>query len=710
MTERIIEIEAESLEQARERIRSQIPEGFHLLSEKVISDGKPKTVRVVAGTIEEAFAKAQSKVPNDADVLEKKEITAPQRKVIIIEAYDGYDARRRAEYQAKSQFGDAATVGSLKLKIAGKKGFLGIGRKPNQYEAEILQPAIVELTYRTKARISARIDTLESLIAALGDKDENVWKPAVEALAGIGAPAVEPLVAALRDEDEFIRRGAAEALLALRLRRMVQLDEDRYADNALITHAEYQLFLDEFQAQGKYHQPDHWSGYQFPIGQELEPVVGVRFSDAVAFCEWLTQRELGRWYYLLPQKGEPSLNDLSGSNQAELAEGVGYWVSERDKGQFVRAKGEETCINSSTVGRWIIRDLKVASDLARELDLDRARKLDLNLANTLAGKLARASDRASHFARDLDRARGLARDLTLATALASALVGATDRNSDLALASALVAASARDPDFALALDRARNLAAGLDLNSALVNSSASALVRGLVRALASALASSSANALDRACTKAHDMVRDLVHDLPHDLSTAIHLDRALDYAQNLARRSAISRDRDFLNWLACASDRASTSDLSRADPFVRTVGSGLSRLLGLSSALYHALALAHDLGLNPNLDLDLALDRSLFSGLDSDRKEVSSLVRQHVRFNALTLILGLEVQLREQLRFRTRQADTGGSGAVAEAMKYLVDTYFALYMDFCILEERIQGSLSAVEGIRIIKERKKKDA
>jgi hypothetical protein len=51
MADKTIEIEAETLEEAREQVKSQIPEGLHLLSEQVISDGKPKTVRVVARNV-----------------------------------------------------------------------------------------------------------------------------------------------------------------------------------------------------------------------------------------------------------------------------------------------------------------------------------------------------------------------------------------------------------------------------------------------------------------------------------------------------------------------------------------------------------------------------------------------------------------------------------------------------------------------------------
>jgi hypothetical protein len=59
---------------------------FHLLSERVVSDGKLHTIQGVAETIEAAFTKAQSKMPNNAAVLEKKVLTAPEQKVVTVEA------------------------------------------------------------------------------------------------------------------------------------------------------------------------------------------------------------------------------------------------------------------------------------------------------------------------------------------------------------------------------------------------------------------------------------------------------------------------------------------------------------------------------------------------------------------------------------------------------------------------------------------------
>lgn len=68
--ERTIEVEADSLEEARERLLTQVPEGFALRSERIISDGKPQALQAFGDTTKAALAKEQSRVPSNAEILE----------------------------------------------------------------------------------------------------------------------------------------------------------------------------------------------------------------------------------------------------------------------------------------------------------------------------------------------------------------------------------------------------------------------------------------------------------------------------------------------------------------------------------------------------------------------------------------------------------------------------------------------------------------
>lgn len=153
MSEQTIEVQADSLEEAKEKIRAQIPEGLQLLSEEVISNGKPKIIKCTSDTLEAAFETARSKIPVGADVVGRKELSAPEKKVITVEADDEQTAR----VQAERQIGSTERVEGITLIELGKKGLLGIGKKPNRYEIQVFRQAIVEVTYREKVKIRATI-------------------------------------------------------------------------------------------------------------------------------------------------------------------------------------------------------------------------------------------------------------------------------------------------------------------------------------------------------------------------------------------------------------------------------------------------------------------------------------------------------------------------------------------------------------------------
>lgn len=101
-----------------------------------------------------------------------------------------------------------------------------------------------------------------------------------------------------------------------------RIDDDTFIDDTLVTCAEYQLFIDEMREQGKYYQPDHWASYQFPKGQAQEPILGVRHSDAVAFCKWLTKRNEEKSKWRLPTSDEAIISPLK-PYKKEL---MGYWL------------------------------------------------------------------------------------------------------------------------------------------------------------------------------------------------------------------------------------------------------------------------------------------------------------------------------------------------------------------------------------------------
>lgn len=157
-----IEFEAETLDEARKRLKTRKPKGFVLISERVISDGTPQTVKASADTIEEATIEARNKIPNGAEVLETKELESASKETLIVEAFDEQIARIAARSKGLELFGRVGDIVKIRMVSAGRKGLLGVGKQPNQYEVEIHQRAEVSLTYKTKAKIRAQFQSKES--------------------------------------------------------------------------------------------------------------------------------------------------------------------------------------------------------------------------------------------------------------------------------------------------------------------------------------------------------------------------------------------------------------------------------------------------------------------------------------------------------------------------------------------------------------------
>lgn len=144
-----IEIEDESLEGAKAIVTAQIPKGQRIRVERVLVDGKPQTVTGSAETFDAAFAEAQHVVPSTAKILSRTKMSAPDVKRVTIEAFDMSSAKRQAEAQFKNA--RATNVTTTRL---GRKGFLGIGKKPNLYEVEVHLLAVVEIAFKPRFKVS----------------------------------------------------------------------------------------------------------------------------------------------------------------------------------------------------------------------------------------------------------------------------------------------------------------------------------------------------------------------------------------------------------------------------------------------------------------------------------------------------------------------------------------------------------------------------
>jgi NACHT domain len=142
------------------------------------------------------------------------------------------------------------------------------------------------------------------------------------------------------DKDIELRHKIANALLTQRDQDLTPDEETPIKDHTMIDTsfikiAEYQLFLD--QQENHTHQPDHWQDDRFPTGKGLDPILGLRPSDANAFCTWLTARASDAWHYRLPISEETQNLSLGEA-------GIGYWI-DNGKG-FVWVKEGPLSLNN----------------------------------------------------------------------------------------------------------------------------------------------------------------------------------------------------------------------------------------------------------------------------------------------------------------------------------------------------------------------------
>lgn len=149
MSENTIEVEAESIEEAREKAKLLIPEGYVWSSERIASYGSTWTKQYIADTIEDAHAKAENEIPKNAIIIEQKIIASPKTETISFEAIN----ESSANWRIHDRFGDSIIIKSLNLSKKGRAGVFGIASKPNQYEATVLFPATIEISYKTNVRL-----------------------------------------------------------------------------------------------------------------------------------------------------------------------------------------------------------------------------------------------------------------------------------------------------------------------------------------------------------------------------------------------------------------------------------------------------------------------------------------------------------------------------------------------------------------------------
>lgn len=188
MNERIIEKEADSLEEVRQMLAEE--DDIIVLQEFILCGGKLETVESTANTVEEAIRKAANRIPAGAKVMEKtQEVKIAPKRIVLRVAGDNEESAGK---------GKAEVIESVSLHKKGRKGFLGLGKTLNVYEVVVSQQAVVEVRFREKARVWAKVrgylaEDLLEIIQELRQRNAS-WKEILQFLNPKNDPEIRALL------------------------------------------------------------------------------------------------------------------------------------------------------------------------------------------------------------------------------------------------------------------------------------------------------------------------------------------------------------------------------------------------------------------------------------------------------------------------------------------------------------------------------------
>ncbi len=466
------------------------------------------------------------------------------------------------------------------------------------------------------------------------------------------------LLQRIEDPIREMRQLVGEARLSQRLNAMVQFNEGIYISKSLITNAEYQNFLDERNSREYPCQPDHWKMGIFPSGNGNNAVLGIRHPDALTFCDWLTQRSNGVWYYRLPSETELKEIEDNRSQLLTILANTGYWTQTGNIG----IKKEPYTLDQAR--QAIQKVLQYDNNTARNIDthnaLTHTRTFDLHLSRVLMRTtksfIARSHTFSHSFAlrlqdtiihkRSNDRIRALEKLLTQAYAADFSFY----RPFELALDLEKTRCRTQEIDERLHLWLRHWHALGFPLTSAYINERDQHILSPTLFL-----------ALDLNSNAMPDFILDDLPIIDFNLGLDIDINAALDFDQYLNQ---------YINL------RSTTS------------------YPDLILAIYFSLSLISDIIYIYNNIRELSNKDAVF-------------FRWYLRFSTHTLarycLRIIEIDNSNGLTVRLHASGLRKKEVLSRIINYALETYTIL----ALVEERYQNRFPTWEGILLIKERKK---
>ena len=140
---------ADGLEEARHAARANVPPGYRIEDERVITTGDG-TASGVGETMADAVSYATRQVPSEARVMNQRELSSPATRMVTVEAFDEAEAGRLATGQTV-RFETSRFASVLRQP---RKGLWGLGRRPGSYEFVVTRAAVVEIAYHSHAKVA----------------------------------------------------------------------------------------------------------------------------------------------------------------------------------------------------------------------------------------------------------------------------------------------------------------------------------------------------------------------------------------------------------------------------------------------------------------------------------------------------------------------------------------------------------------------------
>lgn len=206
MSDQIIVIEDDSLGKAREQLHA---DNYVVLQETVLRPERVETLEGIAETVKGAALEVRRRMPVGAIIEKKKVKVPPERTKLEIKAIDKDDAVDKIDLKPHQ------VIEKVSLYRQGIKVFT-FYITSDVYEVVLLQKAVVEIRYRERAKIQARVRDYSAagLLQTVNEiRSQHIpWSEAVQLLNPKNIPETQNFLVKLGEFDSSVGLKAIESV------------------------------------------------------------------------------------------------------------------------------------------------------------------------------------------------------------------------------------------------------------------------------------------------------------------------------------------------------------------------------------------------------------------------------------------------------------------------------------------------------------------